>query len=148
EVDVKGRKVVRADGCKVSDLVVKDGALEFTRLDEGLPFNYGVFYALHYRYVPVPDGLNRYLLKVTGLEDGRYEVTGGGRGTGVFTAAQLAAGVNLASATADPWQPRGPWDAQAGVLKSLTDARHEVGLANAQARFNLPGSPTAEELGR
>src|SRR5262249_35016952 len=60
EIDAGGRKVLRADGCKVSDLVLKDSALEFTRLDEGLPFNYGVFYALNYRYVPVPESLNRY----------------------------------------------------------------------------------------
>src|SRR5262249_55055777 len=77
-----------------------------------------------------------------------YEVTAAGRSTGVFSAAQLAAGVNLASATADPWQPGGPWDAQAGALKSLTDARHEVGLGSMQARLQLPGSPTAEQLGK
>lgn len=146
EIDAGGPSLLREAGCKVCDLGKEEGGLTFTRLDEGLPFNYGLFYALHYRFVPVPDKLNRYLLRVAGLADGRYEVTADGRSTGVFTAAQLASGINLASATADPWQPGGPWDAQAGVLKSLTDARHEMGLAGRQARHFLPGSPLTERL--
>jgi hypothetical protein len=148
EIDAAGRKLLRADGCQVTDLVVHDGTLEFTRLDAGLPFNYGVLYGLHYRSAPVPDGLNRYMLKVKGLADGKYEVLAGGRSTGVFTASQLAAGVNIASSTTDPWQPGGPWDAQAGVLKSLTDARHEVVMADVQARLNVPDSATAEQLAK
>ena len=132
----------------MTGLAAKDGAIEFTRLDEGLPFNYGIFYGLHYRYVPVPDELNRYLLTVANLPAGKYEVTADGRSAGVFTAGQLAAGVNIASTTPDPWQPGGPWDAQADVLKSLTDARHEVATAKVHSRVLLPGSPAAEELGR
>ena len=57
----------------------KDGVLEFSRLDRGLPFNYGIFYGLNYRYVPVPDQLNRYTLTVTNLPKGQYEVTANGR---------------------------------------------------------------------
>lgn len=148
EIDAAGAKLTRADGCKVTDLEVKKERLEFTRLDGGLPFNYGLFYPLHYRYVPVPDGLNRYMLKLTGLADGKYDLSAGGKGLGVLTAAQLAAGVNLATATADPWQPGGPWAAQANVLKSLTDARHEVGMADVHARLDLPSSPAAAQLGK
>lgn len=147
-VDARTGDVTAAAGCTVTGVTAAGGAVEFTRLDEGLPFNYGVFYALNYRYVPVPDGLNRYRLSVTNLPPGRYDVTADGRGVGAFTAGQLAAGVNVASATADPWQPGGPWDAQAGVLKSLTDARHEVALANTRARLDLPGSPAARDLAR
>jgi lysophospholipase L1-like esterase len=148
EVDAVRGKIVRAAGCKVTDVRAKDGTVEFTRLDDGLPFNYGIFYGLNYRYVPVPDELNRYLLTVTGLPAGKYEITADGRSAGAFTAGQLAAGVNISSTTADPWQPGGPWNAQANLLKNLTDARHEVGLANSEARVTLPGSPVAEDLGR
>jgi lysophospholipase L1-like esterase len=147
-VDAAGPQLLAATGCSVTGLAAKDGAIEFTRLDDGLPFNYGIFYPLHYRYVPVPDELNRYLLTVAGLADCRYEVAADGRGIGVFTARQLAAGVNIASATPDPWQPGGPWDAQASVLKSLTDARHEIATATVQSRAYLPGSPAAGELAR
>jgi lysophospholipase L1-like esterase len=148
EVDATQGKVVRASGCKVTDVRSRDGGLEFTRLDDGLPFNYGIFYGLNYRYVPVTDELNRYLLAVTGLPAGRYEVTADGRSAGAFTAAQLAAGVNIASTTADPWQPGGPWNAQANLLKRLTDARHEVGLANVEAGATMPGRPVTEEFGK
>ena len=56
-------------------VAARAGALEFTRLDEGLPFNYGIFYALNYRFVPVPNELNRYLLCVKNLPKGSYEVS-------------------------------------------------------------------------
>src|SRR5207247_2301032 len=92
--------------------------------------------------------LNRYLLTVTGLPDGRYEVVADGRSAGTFTAVQLANGANVASTTGDAWQPGGPWDAQANLLKLLTEARHEVGTAKTHARVFLPDSPTAGQLGR
>lgn len=143
-----GGKVIAATGCAVSDATAKDGGVAFIRLDEGLPFNNGIFYALHYRYVPVPDELNRYILTVTNLPAGRYEMTADGRGCGTFTAGQLAAGVNVASATADPWEPGGPWDAQANLLKSLTESRHEALAASTHAPRYLPGSAVANELAR
>lgn len=147
-IDADGAKLTSAKGCTVKGLAWKDGALEFGRLDEGLPFNYGLFYWLNYRYIPVPDELNRYTLTVKNLPKGRYELTADGRGLGVYTAEQLGAGVNIASAIVDPWRPGGPWDAQASILKSLTDARHEVVAANTQGRNELPGSPVGERLGK
>jgi lysophospholipase L1-like esterase len=147
-IDADGAKLVAAKGCTVKELASKDGALEFKRLDEGLPFNYGIFYGLNYRHVPVPNELNRYLLAVKNLPKGSYEVTADGRGAGVFTAERLAAGVNIASTTPDPWQPGGPWNVQANVLKSLTDSRHEVVSANAHLRVYLPAAPATEQLGK
>jgi lysophospholipase L1-like esterase len=145
-LDAAAPKLLGATGCTVTKLAAKDGGLSFTRLDEGLPFNYGIFYGLHYRFVPVPDELNRYLLTVTNLPKGRYEVRADDRGAGTFTAEQLAAGVNIASTTPDPWQPGGPWNAQANLLKSLTEARYEVLSAKADARQQLPGSPATRAL--
>ena len=46
--------------------------------------------------------------------------------------------MNLASATANGWEPGGPWDAQAWALKSLTDARHELALGGVMAQAYLP----------
>jgi lysophospholipase L1-like esterase len=145
-IDAGGAKLVAAKGCAVTGLASKGGAVEFTRLDDGLPFNYGIFYGLNYRHVPVPDELNRYMLTMTNLPKGRYEVLADGRSAGVFSADQLATGVNIASTTPDPWQPGGPWNAQANLLKSLTDARHEVGTANVLSRAHLPGSAVTAEL--
>jgi lysophospholipase L1-like esterase len=147
-IDAAEPKLLDAAGCRVSEVVRKDGELGFTRLDEGLPFNHGLFYAFNYRFVPVPDELNRYLLAVDNLPEGRYEVRADGRGVGTFTARQLAAGVNIASATADGWQPGGPWDAQASVLQALTDARHQLALAGALAKGYLSEGPLPEELSR
>jgi hypothetical protein len=148
EIDAAQAKVVRAAGCRVTDVRSKGREVEFTRLEDGLPLNYGIFHALNYRYVPVPDELNRYLLTVTGLPAGRYEVSADGRSAGAYSATQLAAGVNVASTTADPWQPGGPWSAQANMLERLTDARHEVGLANVEGAATLPGRPVTEEFGQ
>lgn len=147
-LDAREAKVIQASGCTVTDVSTKNGVLEFTRLDEGLPFNYGIFYGLNYRFIPVPDQLNRYLLTVKNLAKGRYEVTADGRSAGTLTAEQLAAGVNISSTTADPWQPGGPWNAQANLLRNLTDARHEVMTAKVLAPFYLPTSPAVMELGR
>ena len=147
-IDAAEPKLSSADGCTVSDLRSEGGVLTFTRHDQGLPFNYGIFYGLNYRYVPVPDELNRYVLRVANLPAGKYEVTADGRSAGTFTADQLSAGANIASSTPDPWASGGPWNAQADVLKSLTDARHEVGLADTHARIDLPGSAVAGELGK
>jgi lysophospholipase L1-like esterase len=142
-LDAREPRVLQAVGCRVTDLARRGDALEFTRLDEGLPLNNGLFFALHFRFVPIPDELNRYLLAADYLPEGRYEVTADGRGVGTFTARELAAGVNIASTTPDPWQPGGPWNAQANVLKELTDARHQVATAQGLAGYYLQGSATA-----
>ena len=145
-IDARESKLLAAKGCAVRDLTGKDGSLEFTRLDEGLPFNYGIFFGLHYRFVPIPDELNRYLLAVTNLPEGRYEVVADERGVGTFTADQLAAGVNIASTTTDVWQPGGPWNAQANVLQSLTEARHHLLTAKMQAAAHRLAKPLPQEL--
>lgn len=145
EIDADGAKLVAAEGCTVKELASND-ALEFTRLDKGLPFNYGLFYPLSYRHIPVPDELNRYTLTIKNLPKGDYELTVDGRGLGTYRAEQLEGGVNIASATANPWFAGGPWNAQANVLRSLTDARHEVASANVQCRNDIPGSPASEQL--
>ena len=57
------------------------GKIEFTRLDAGLPLNYGLFFALHFRFVPVPDELNRYRLTIKNLPEGRYNLSADERET-------------------------------------------------------------------
>jgi lysophospholipase L1-like esterase len=125
-VDAAAGKVAAAEGCTVTDLSVDRESVRFTRLDEGLPLNLGLFGALRFRFIPLPDEMNRYLLTVKGLAPGKYEVTASQRKVGTYTAGQLAGGVNLASATADPWQPGGPWEAQAWLVNPLTDARNKA----------------------
>lgn len=101
---------------------------------------------LSYRFLPTPDELNRYLLTIRGLREGPYEVVADGRLVGVYDAGQLAEGVNLGSATPDPWLPGGPWDAQSTVLRSLTDARTNNVVAHLEAGLYLAQSPNLEAI--
>lgn len=139
-------KLLAADGCEVTQIKHQEGRLEFTRFDSGLPFNHGIFFALHYRFVPVPNELNRYLLSVKNLPAGKYDVVADDRVVGSFTAAQLREGVNIASTTANAWQPGGPWNAQADALVYLTNARSELEVANLLGRLHLGTSPLVGEL--
>ncbi len=139
-VDARGPSPVEATGCRVTNVTGDVKRLEFDRLDDGLPVNFGVFGALQFRFVPIPEELNRYMLAVKGLPEGRYDVLADGRPLGSFAADRLAAGVNISSATADGWEPGGPWDAQAALLIRLTDARSEVATADRLTGRYLPGA--------
>jgi lysophospholipase L1-like esterase len=139
-------KLLNAQGCRVTDLAGSPDRLAFTRFDDGLPLNHDLFWQLNFRFIPIPEELNRYMLTVKDLPPGRYEVRAAGRLIGAFDAKQLSEGVNLASTTPDAWQPGGPWDAQAHLLRRLTDARHEV-LVNAMfAPEFLAASPNARTI--
>jgi hypothetical protein len=145
EIDLPMKKAT-STGCQISDIHQLINGCEFTRLDEGLPFNSGLFYALNFAYVPFHRDFNAYRLKVTGLADGQYQVLVDSRSTAKFTAKQLAAGVDIASTTTNGWQPGGPWDAQASILRSLTEARHELDSARLLSRLYLAGQPLVDEL--
>lgn len=136
-LDYAEAKPIETQGCAVTE-VVRDGErLEFTRLDEGLPFNHGIFFALHFRFVPVLTELNRYVLCVKNLPKGRYDITADERGVATLSAEQLAAGFSIATSTANGWEPGGPWNAQADVLVSLTNARHDLATASVLANAYL-----------
>jgi lysophospholipase L1-like esterase len=125
-IDAAGPRIVACSGCRVSNLSGNASRLEFHRLDDGLPINFGLFGGLQFRYVPVPEELNRYMLTVRNLPKGRYEITADNRPLGHFATEQLSQGLNLSSATADGWEPGGPWDAQAWILKDMTEARSQL----------------------
>jgi lysophospholipase L1-like esterase len=145
-LDAQDPKKVITSHCKISDIVIQQGRFEFTRLDARLPFNYGLFYALNFAFVPMNHELNRYMLQVENLREERYELTVDERKVGVFTRQQLAKGVNLASATGDAWQPGGPWDAQAQVVKSLTEARHDLATAKLLANAYIKQGPVPLQM--
>jgi lysophospholipase L1-like esterase len=147
-VDAASSSVVASEGCKVADVTSKGDELSFTRTDRHLPLNLAPFWALQQRYIPMGDELSRYMLTVKNLRDGRYDITAGGRALGTWSAADLARGVNLASATADAWQPGGPWDAQAHALKVFTDMRDELVFARRAMSEQLTSHPKLAELQR
>lgn len=145
-IDASKGDVTDKRGCDISNVTVKSNHLEFDRLDSRLPFNQGLFFALRFRFIPFPDELNRYMLTVKGLEAGKYAITVDGRGVGTFSADDLSAGVNLSSATADGWEPGGPWEAQAWTLAHLTDARNDAEQAAKMHRHYLGRVPGATDL--
>jgi lysophospholipase L1-like esterase len=145
-VDASSGSVVNASDCQVSDVQRTDDGVSFTRLDARLPLNLAPLWMLHGMYVPISDELNRYPLTITGLPAGRYLITAGGRPLGEWDAGALARGVNLASATADPWVPGGPWDAQAHALKVFTDMRDELVFARRGMDANLTAHPGLADL--
>jgi lysophospholipase L1-like esterase len=149
-LDAKGPKIISATGCSVNGLAgrIDDraGQLEFQRLDDGLPINFGLFGALQFRFVPIPEELNQYLLTVANLPSGRFEVLVDGRLLGKWTHEQLAKGLNVASATANGWEPGGPWDAQATMLIAMTDSRDQNAEAGRLLDEYLPQHPARIEL--
>lgn len=140
-IDAEGPRVIDAEGCRVSNLRREDDRLEFDRLDDGLPINFGLFGALPFRFIPIPAELNRYMLTVRGLAEGRYEVKADDRSLGQFSARQLSDGVNIASATADGWEPGGPWDAQAWAVREITEGRNQIASSRRSLDHYLPNHP-------
>ena len=126
DVDAAAATVIQATNCKITDIKKLADGVAFVRKDAGLPLNLGVLSGLQYRFIPVPETLNRYQLAVQGLAAGKYTVKAEGRSLGVYDAKQLADGVNISSATADGWVPGGPWDAQSDAVKELVDARDKM----------------------
>ena len=115
-----------ATGCVIDHVAHAADSIEFDRRDEGLPLNFGLFGAFRFRFIPIPDQLNRYMLTVKNLKGGKYEIKVDGRGVGTFESKDLERGVNLSSATADGWAPGGPWEAQAWLLNNLTNGRFDA----------------------
>jgi hypothetical protein len=145
-IDAAAVKSVASEGCAISNVTGGAEKLEFDRLDEHLPFNQCLFFALRFRFIPMPDEMNRYMLTVTKLKPGKYDLTVDGRGVGTYSADDLSRGVNLAHATADGWEPGGPWEAQAWSLNNLTDARNEAVNVEKMSRLYLSTNPNRSDI--
>jgi lysophospholipase L1-like esterase len=95
-----GLPQTRTQNCKVdSTTAQQDGdtftSVAFHRHDAALPFFPAEAKGI-LKWAPVLDDLNQYGLKISGLKPGRYEVRLGGKKVAEYSAAELAAGVNLA----------------------------------------------------
>ena len=145
-IDAGAGALVCAEGCAISEIAKRDNGIEFTRLDHGLPLNLGALSGLQYRWITIPDGINRYMLTVQNLAAGDYEIRAGDRSLGKTNAAHLARGLNISSMTADPWEPGGPWDAQSCMVKDLVEARDKLWMSDFfRARF-ASGHPQNADL--
>jgi lysophospholipase L1-like esterase len=88
-------KIAEAKGCKISEVSSSDGKLAFTRFDEKGPWP--VLPSGKPAFELLPEGLDvsRYLLKVTGLAEGDYQVSIDGKPAATVSAKDLAAGWNM-----------------------------------------------------
>ncbi len=138
----------QGEGCRITEVQWREGAVTFVRWDEGLPLNLGILGVLQFRFIPIPDQLNRYRLAVRNLPPGPYEICVEGRLLGIVTERQLQDGMNISSLTPDPWEPGGPWDAQADIVKELTDARDRLTMGNLLRTQFLSAHPQHDALSR
>jgi lysophospholipase L1-like esterase len=145
-IDPLRESVVKADGCRVTELQQREDGFEFTRLDEGLPLNLGMLGALNFQFIPIPENLNRYMITVRRLAPGDYDIRVEGRVLGHATAGQLEDGLNISSMTTNGWEPGGPWDAQASVVKELTDARDKIWMSGVLRRQYFDRHPQKDQL--
>ncbi len=95
-----------ADRCRVSGLKIGKDEISFTRTDAALPTYFDPEAEVIFRYCPIPEELNRYMFRVSGLSGGSWTLTVEGIETGAFTSGELAAGVSL-SGLPGPWKTLG-----------------------------------------
>lgn len=114
ELDATG-KITAAQGCAIEDLKAADGGLKFTRKDAILPLLPPVELP---PAASVPfEAHARYLLKVTRLAEGAYEILVEGQPLGEASAQELAAGINLNAVLLKSGKPA-PWKTLADELWS------------------------------
>ena len=104
-IDAAGKKVQRAENCRLSALSVAPGDIQVDYLAASLPFPQDSIPRLwenpHRQtealdVIPFNDEMNREMLTVHGLGNGNYSVAIDGERIGQWTSAQLSAGINLA----------------------------------------------------
>ncbi len=145
-LDATTGETAGTDGCTLSEFKKLPDGLAFVRQDQGLPMTLGAFTAFDFRWVPIPDGINRYQLTIKNLPAGEYQITVEGRQVGKTNAEHLARGLNISTMTADAWQPGGPWDAQSVAVKELVDARDKLWMGGHSRGQWLPNQPGHAEL--
>jgi lysophospholipase L1-like esterase len=145
-LDAKNSTAVASEGCEITEIKNTGSEISFVRQDHHLPLNLQPLWMLQGMFVPISDELNRYMLTVKNLPAGRYEISAGGRLLGAWNANEIDRGINVASATPDPWQPGGPWDAQGHAVKIFTDMRDELTQAQRGMADDLKAHPHLNEL--
>ena len=145
-IDGASASVVEVKGCRIDDLNKSVEELAFTRLDDRLPMNLHPLWGLQGMFIPIGDHLNRYIMTVKDLPPGRYEVTADERRLGKWKSEDLNRGINIASATGDPWKPGGTWDAKGHAVTSLTTMRDDLVHARRGMEQDIPASAGSEAL--
>lgn len=155
-IDASTRQLVSVQNAQVSELQVKEGQISFTLLEKALPvpFEGKSREALKlspdnelekaektmaapreahtnagWHCLPVQEALNRLLLQVANLPDGRYELLIDGQSVGQWNHDELSRGVNLAGVRITPQYQ------QSLQVKKSHDQRHGLSSADRGVAF-------------
>lgn len=110
-IDVAGKKIAKSENCLLSALSVSTSEVRFDYLANSLPFPQDTIARLWGNpskqaealdWIPFNNDMNREMLTVKGLRSGNYAVSIDGSSIGIFTGAELMAGVNLALVKTTP----------------------------------------------
>jgi len=112
-VNAKTRQVTKAVNCAITNVAGANGSISFNYLANSLPYPLdtvavGGGWGKHNRqsdgtkYVPFMKEFNQEVLTVKDLKDGNYKLIMDGQAIGQWSAADLAAGINLAEQTYTP----------------------------------------------
>lgn len=99
EIDAADKRVARADNTEATELEAGKGGLTWTQSDRALPMPLDLknpVTKLALEASDFVDTLDRQMLRVRGLAAGSYGLRIDGESAGMFTAKQLADGINLA----------------------------------------------------
>ncbi len=106
KVDAAKGAVLEKDNCAIESLQAADGKVTFDYLPRSLPLPVNDEYRRGEKVIPVTESLNREILAIQGLAQGRYALLLDGQNAGEFTEEELAAGVNIATLETNPGQRR------------------------------------------
>jgi hypothetical protein len=95
EIDAAAGKVTSSERCKIQGLKTGKDFTMFDREDEVFPMPIDQRAQAALKLAPILQDLNRYELKVDGLQEGTYSITIDGEPVGENTAVELSVGANL-----------------------------------------------------
>lgn len=102
EFDAAADNLVKADNATVSDVKRAGDGWSFTVLEKALPYPVDPSAGAILEDIPLQQTLNQQIVKITGLSAGSFVLSIDGQAVATHTAAEWAAGVNLASNEATP----------------------------------------------
>jgi len=124
-------QVTSTENCEIRHVKVIEGGLSFNRLDKTLPILPPG--PLPPRLSGPMEALSRYLLAVTGLAPGMYEIVCDGQVIGAVDAEALALGVNLNSVLLDEGR-KAPW---AALAKAIWEGQDLDRIGRTRWRFEV-----------
>ncbi len=101
-IDATSGKATKTENAEVNSVEKKDGGWQFKVLEKALPFPVNPAAKSILTQLPIEQDLNREILSVVNLADGKYELLIDGTVAGSYSSGELAKGINLACNESTP----------------------------------------------